>query len=192
MGSEMSRANAVPIAGQKYRVPLDAIRNSDGLPLAAAASAGEFGLVVAGWGAGGELLVGEDSNNNTKTSDATFTFPVPPDFYAGTGEAIGAARSLVLKVRARVSAVRATSCTLDAEVYDSNDEGGVGADRNATAAQNINATGWATVSYTITLGSIEPGDALTVALRAVNNDSGGSSNGRVEIGAVWFEATTLM
>lgn len=190
--SLVSRDYAVPVSGQKYRVGLDAIKDSAGLPLAAAASAGEFGLVVGGWGTGGEMLVGEDSNNNTKTSDATFTLAVPPDFYSGTGEQIGAARSLVLKARARVSAVRATSCTLDAEVYDSNDEGGVGADRCATAAQNINSATWTTVSFTITLGSIDPGDALTVALRAVNNDSGGSSNGRVEIGAVWFEATTRM
>lgn len=189
----MQRSEAVPEGSQVLRMRLQDARQSDGQPLAAAASAGEFGYEVGGWGTGGAVLAGEVASGNTKTDDLRLEVPVPQNLYTDTGEVLGDARSLKLRFRARVSVVLATAATLDIEAYKVDDEGArTGSDLYSGAAQNVNSTSWADIDFTISLGTLSPGNMLDVVVRGIANDSSGANSGRIEIGDIELVATTVM
>lgn len=180
----VTRAACQPETSQKVGFALAGARNDDGQPVAAAASAGKFGFEVGGVGVGGTLLVGEGASGNTKTSEARLEIVLPQNYEPGS--------AVSLRVHARVDLVLNTAATIDAEVYMSDDEGGVSADLNTTAAQNVNSATFTTLVFAINGASLSPGDTLEIYLVAVANDSGGTTNGRIEIGSVWLVTTTRM
>lgn len=189
----LQRSEAVPEGSEVLRMRLADARQSDGQPLAAAASAGEFGYEVGGWGTGGSLIVGEVANGNTKTDDLRLEIPIPQNLYTGTGEIVGDARSLKLRMRAHVDVVVNTAATLDIEAYKLDDEGArTGSDLYAGSAQDVNTTSWADIDFTISLGTLSPGDMLEVVVRGIANDSSGANSGRIEIGDIQLLATTVM
>jgi len=164
--------------------PLQNIRGSAGLPLAAAASAGQFGFVVGGWGTGGSVLEGEAASGNTKTSNASLIFFLPQNYEAAT--------DITLKIKARTSVVLATASTLDVQAYKSDENGGVGSDLCTTAAQSINSATWAEISFTITGTTLNPGDMLEVYIQCVADDSTGANAGKSQIGNINFVSSTRM
>ena len=67
--------------------------------------------------------------------------------------------------------VASSSCTIDAEVYRSDETGGVGSDICATALQSINNLTAASKDFTITPTSLVAGDMLDVRIAIATNDS---------------------
>lgn len=171
-------------ANQTLRQALSSVREEDGLHLAATASAGSFGYAVGGAGVGGALLVGEAANNNTKTSIGRLEIALPQNYEAGS--------ALSVVVRARANLVLNTAATVDIEAYRLDGEGGVSSDLNGTAAQNVNSTSWANLTFAVDGSTLSPGDVLELYLTAIANDAGGTTNGRIEIGGVHLVTTTRM
>jgi len=105
------------------------------------------------WSSGGRKWSAAGANNNTKTLVLAVPQLILPQGYAypgnidtDAGETV-AQSDIVLNIRAKVSASAATSQQIDAQVYVSDLEGGVGSDIVSTAAQNL-TTSWATYSFT--------------------------------------------
>lgn len=169
---------------QEIGLPLLMWRDDDGQPMAAAASAGKFGQSVGGWGTGGIMLVGELANANTKTDQAFFELVLPQNYETGT--------DLTVVVQARVGAALNTAATLDFEAYLSDENGGVGSDLCATAAQSVNSATWAEYSFTITGTTLAPGRTVELYMQGVANDSGGTTNNGIQIGRVYYKTSTRM
>lgn len=178
------RSDAKLETAQEIGVPLTALRDDDGQPMAAAASAGKFGLSAGGWGTGGMTVLGELANANTKTDDALLELVLPQNYEAGT--------DLTFKIVARVGAALNTTATLDVEAYLSDTNGGVGSDLCSTAAQACNSATWATYSFTIDGATLAPGRTLEVYLHGVANDSGGTTNNGIQIGRIYYTTSTRM
>ncbi len=63
------------------------------------------------------------------------------------------------------------ACTVDVEVYRRDKISGISADLCATAAQSINNLTYADKTFTITAGTLNPGDVLDVRLAITCNDA---------------------
>lgn len=185
------RSKVTPEASQPLTIPLVHWRDEDGAPLTPGTpSAGDFAIVLGGWGAGTAVLEGEAANNNTKTSTMTTTWAVPQNFEKSTYT--GAAKALSLVIPARVSVGAATSATLDVQVYKSDADGTVGSDLYTGAALDINSTSWANQTFSLVATNLEPGDELIVIVRAIVNDAGGTADAKAQIGQTKMVATTRM
>lgn len=182
--SNFQRANCVTETGQTIPLRLTQARDDDGQPMAAAASAGKFGLSVGGWGTGGMKIVGEAANANTKTDDMLIEVALPQNYEAGT--------DLTFAIVARVDTPLNTTATIDVEAYLSDTNGGVGSDLCSTAGQACNSATWATYTFTIAGATLAPGRTVEVYIRGVANDGGGTTNGKIEIGRVYYTTSTRM
>lgn len=138
--------------------------NADGSVLAAAASAGKFGYgVTLGTSFG---LVGEVSNNNSKTDDAIIEYVLPAWYVAG--------QNLTVTVNAGISTAGApTYATKSAQVlaYRTASNGTQGADIGPGAASAITVAG-ADIPFTITGTTLNPGDKVVFKLETVLHDTG--------------------
>lgn len=174
--------NNMPIESCTFGMPLSAIGQVSG----------DTGTRTTGdWSSGGQLWAGAGANNNTKTlvlALPQFTLPqgyaYPGGIDTDAGETLADA-DIVLNFRAKVSANAATSQQIDAQVYVSDLQGGVGSDIVSTAAQNL-TTSWATYSFTCDGTTLLIGSQLNAYMRAVVNDSGGAGTITAQIGAVWW------
>lgn len=125
----------------------------------------------------GAAVLGTQTNGGSTasaTEKAAFLFNVPATYEPGA--------ALTLRVRAKVSAARQVSATVDAVVKKLGDAA-LGSDVCATAAQAL-TTSFANYDFTITPTGIAPGDVLYVELALATDDTGGSTNGTPSIAAV--------
>lgn len=182
-----TRANAAAETNQTLRIPLTQARNADGTAISAAASAGKFGMASGGVGVGGFRLEGEAANNNTKTSTLLLCYAVPQNFNtSGT-------KALEVLISHKLSAVAATTATVDVEAYKSDKAGGVsGSDLCTTAAQAHNSGSLSDLAFTIDPSTLSPGDELIILVTSVVNDAGGAGSPKAYIGGLAARATTRM
>lgn len=118
--------------------------------------------------AAGSVVTGTTTNGGvTASASETCAFQVAlPDNYTD-----GAA--ITLRVRAKVSATRQVSQTVDAVVKQVQADGTLGSDINATAAINL-TTSYADHDFTITPTGLVAGDLLNVVLTLATDDTGGA------------------
>lgn len=110
---------------------------------------------------------------------ARFQFALPPEYEAG--------ETVTLRCHAGMkTTVADQSCTLDAVVYKSNDEAGIGADICATAAQSINSLSDADIDFTITPTGLTAGDVLDVRLDVAYHDDATGTAVIAQIGKISF------
>jgi len=163
-------------AVRAHGVPLTALRKSaaakDDLPDAADAT--ELGLADTQ----GSTVKGTTTNNTTASEKAAVRVALPADYVDG--------QAVTLRVRAKVSAARQVSATVDAVVKECGDS--LGADVCATAAQTL-TTSFVNYDFTITPTDLVAGDELNIELALATNDTGGSTNGYPEISHVEVRTT---
>ena len=127
----------------------------------------------------GAPLVGTTTNGGataTASESAVWLVPLPHSYAGG---------ALSVRVRAKVSAVRGTSATIDAVVKELAD-GAVGSDLVETAAQSINSTTYANKDFVVTPTGLAAGDTLVVQITAATNDTTAAVNGAANVAAVWL------
>ncbi len=149
----------------KQGVPLTELRTTAAMKdtLADAPSGATLGL----GDAAGSLLTGSQTNNTTANQSASFVYNIPNNYVPGA--------NLTVTVRAKVSAARQVSATVDVVAKAVGDTG-VGSDICATAAQNL-TTSYADYAFVITGTGLVPGQQLVIDVFLATNDTGGSTNG---------------
>lgn len=179
------RAGAFQEDNQRINIPLSRIKNADLTPLAAAASAGKFGIIAGGFGVGTIKLEGEAASGNTKTSDGSDDLGMPQNYVATT--------PLVLEAQAKVTATPATSAQLSMQAYKSDGNGGVtGANLVTSGSPATLTNAWGAKSFTINGSSLSPGDELVYFLRSVVDDTTGGTGAKANIGKIDFKLSTKM
>lgn len=144
--------------------------------------AGDFELADGGWGTGTLTMLGSVAQNTTQTNTQWREFVLPPEYRAD--------EDVKLVVHAEYSgAGTAGTCTVDVEVYEMGDDGTVGADLCATAAQSLtNAFGDKT--FTITDTSLAPGDRLRVFVRTSVQETADAGPLQAVIGSTRMQLDT--
>jgi hypothetical protein len=139
-------------------------RNADGSALAAAAAAGKFGAAIT---LGTSFaLVGEVSNNNTKTDDALIEYTLPPNYVAGS--------NVTVTVNVSISTAGAPTYatkTVQVKAYLVAPAGTMGADIGPGAASAITVAG-ADVPFVVTGTTLVPGNKLLFELEGILHDTG--------------------
>ena len=109
-------------------------------------------------------------SEDLKTAGATdkkaaILVSLPPEYRAG--------EDVSIRAKAKMSTAQAdTSATLDFSVYEYSDPT---TDLVATAAQDMNSTTAAELTYTITSTGLAPGDRLLIVMTAAVNDNASGS-----------------
>jgi hypothetical protein len=161
-----------------YSIPLTEMRvTGTGALLgdSAGTPSGAFGLTVGTFGSASPILVGEAASAASVTNKCRCLTPLPVEYVAG--------QTVTLRVHARITGDVEVAQTIDVVVHKSDKEAGVSADLCATAAQTL-TDAFADYDFTITPSGLAPGDMLDVELTGVANDTGGTANKLIEIGAV--------
>ena len=149
----------------EYRVPTNAFRVWDAIttnPVSAATN-DDLGLLTGTWGSSVNKITAGDCKAATTTRHIYFSIPVPPNYDDG--------QTIQLRVRAKMETTLSDgTCTIDATAYIAND-GTLTSDLVATAAQSMNSLTAANYDFTLSSGSIDPGDLLEVRLTVACVDS---------------------
>lgn len=138
----------------------------------------DLSLVGGTFGTGVPSLQTDDFGGTTTTQYARAQIPLPADYVAG--------QTVTLRFHAGILTTIADDvCTLDVECYKSDEETLVdAADICATTIQNINVLTMADFDFTITPGTLSPGDMLDVRIVVVGTDVGNLGVMKGCIGAV--------
>jgi hypothetical protein len=166
----LTRANILAQAElQPFSIPLTQWRVWDAFAtnLPAAAATDDLGLVGGTWASASPTLQSVDFGGTSTTAYARAQIILPWEYESG--------QSVTLRFHAGMLVVADASCTLDAVVYKTNEEAGIGADICATAAQSINSATFADIDFTITATSLSPGDTLDVRIEVAGTDAGNAS-----------------
>lgn len=177
-GADATNAVAkADVAGRVVKVPfpLTELRK----PAAMKDALGDTpGTSILGVGdAAGSVLTGSTTHGgttNSATEKASFIHRLGPDYVAGA--------AVTVRLRAKVSAARQVSATVDMTCKKIAD-GALGADICATAAQNL-TTAYVDYDFTITPTTLAAGDQLQVDITLATDDTGGSSDGAPTISEI--------
>lgn len=185
------------LGGRKYFQMRRGIDLND-LVNVSAAGAGAWTLVHGGWASPTVYGHGETSNNNAKTVDLQHALRLHELFVSTDSVLPGdAATALILEVtvKCRLTGTPATSGTLDLTAFRSTKNAGVdtaigsSGELVTTGPQDLKAVAantWQTIVFEVDVSEVGENDVLNLVLRGVNNDTGGTGGGRIEIGDVEF------
>lgn len=161
------------------------------------AGAGAWTVDPGDWSDPVRFGAGEVSNNNTKTLDLILEVEVPLTKItpASNPGQIASATAVPMQVvvEARLTGTPATAANLDCSVFKLDRRGGkdttigTSGELVTTSPQNLLTPGanvWATYTFTVDADDLVGGDKVSIALRGVNNDTGGTGGGAIQIGAV--------
>lgn len=171
------RADLTAQTGQKYYRELTLLRTLAGLPLDGTGGAGLFAVsTTATFGSPAAIsLIGESTQNNTKTDAYEFEFTLPPEYVAGG--------AITVNVTANVSGsgTLGTTKTLTCDAFKvAAADGTVGS--NLGPAAQVLATGAATTkSFTVTPTGLVAGDKLLIQVQASINETGNVSPIQVNV-----------
>jgi hypothetical protein len=149
---------------QRLELSLLTGRGNGGLVFTATKTASQFAIVEGGTGVG--TLVGEDAQNNTKTSYGIWDVILPFNYVAAT--------NLTVTAKAKSAAVAGgttVSGTVDVEAFECSESGTVGADICATAAQADTDT-LADYAFTITGTGLVAGDRVRLIVKMTTTEGG--------------------
>lgn len=159
----------------EYKIPLENCKLPTLLQLAATAASGVPGLSAGTFGSASPQLIGNACSGNTKTDICRFTWALPPEYVA--------AGDVKVRIHADITGDLQVSQKVDVVAHESDDESGVGADLCATAAQSV-TTSWADYDFVITATGLVAGDLLDIEVSMLADDTGGTANKLIEIGAI--------
>ncbi len=162
------------------QIPLQDFKKTDLVtPLPTAGDATSIGLVAGTHGTNGPSLQGTDVTGLTATTTevARMLLALPADYVDGG--------DLILRCHAgMLTTVADTSATLDCQVYETDEEAGIGSDLCGTVAQNINDLVLADIDFTIDGTGCVAGDVLDLELTTVSIQTGTATETIPIIGAV--------
>lgn len=146
-------------------LPLLGFHATTGAALGASATGGAFGYSIT---LGTSFaLIGETSNNSSKTDDALFEFVLPSWYVAG--------QNLTVTVNAAISTAGSptyTTKTVQIKAYRTVNAGTQAADIGPGTATAITVAG-ADVTFAITGTTLNPGDRIVFELEGILHDSAG-------------------
>lgn len=178
LGGDAYAAALVKAASRvtKVGIALNALVKTNAMKtvLADTPSANLLGLGAAA----GSVVTGTQTNNTSVTETASFIFPLPSDYVAGS--------PITIRIRGKVSAARFVACTV-VPVVKTIIDGVLGA--NIGPAAQALPLAYADLDFVVTPAGLVAGQQLQVDLTVVNNDTGGNSNGTATISEVSVRST---
>jgi hypothetical protein len=182
--ADIARSKLAQNANAVYHVPWGDFRVHDAIQtLLPAPSANDdlgFPTSVA-MGTVSPYIGTADLKATTTTCYARFQFALPPEY--------DPAQTVTLRIRASmVTTVADATATIDAQVYECDRAGGVGADICATAAHDMNSLDAADYSFTITPTNLVAGDKLDIRIAIAVTDA---ATGTAVIGRIYEVAMLL-
>ena len=166
----IARSSLVQDDLQNYVIPFRDWRIADNLSslIPATAASDDLGMDGETFGTETPFLVTSDAKATTVTQYGRFQFALPPEYVSG--------QSVRIQVKAGMkTTISDGTATVDFQVYESDDDGGVGADLCATAAQSINSLTQATLNFDVTATSLAAGDLLDCRMTVAITDSATST-----------------
>lgn len=162
---ELTRADHVQDSNVEFPVKLTDGRVFDsGAVLPTTAASDDLGIGAGAAGTQGLYLTTSDAKATTVTQKALFEIDVPYEFDAG--------KTFQIVVNGEMdTTISDGTATVDLNVYKVAAAGTHSADLCATVAQNINSLTAADVTFSITSGSLNPGDKLHVYVTIAITDS---------------------
>lgn len=128
-------------------------------------------------GTNGIVLTTGDVQGLSVTRYARFQVVLPFEYVAGS--------ALVMRVVGRITdGAAAVASTVDMEVYREDGTGVATSDICSLAAQSMNALSDTTVNFTVSSGTLLPGDVLNCRIAGIVNDTGGVDPCTLRIGRV--------
>ncbi len=168
MGGRTLDSTIAPAANGLYAtaLPLLHASNSDGSTVAAAASAGKFGLTVTL--ATGTFLVSQAANSTTVSPIALFDVVLPRNYVAG--------QNITVTINCQYVLGGGTigTHTINANAYRTANDGTQGADMINVSAGSVAAAA-GDVAFTIVGTTLNPGDRVILKAAMVISDTGGSA-----------------
>ena len=152
---------------QEQNIQLTEMKVHDAMStvLPAAAANDDMGLITGTPGTDGPTLQGVDFGGTSSDEKTSFEYVLPLGYKAGG--------TITLRLRGAVlTTLSDDTCTIDAEVWLADEDGAVGSDICATAAQSINSLTIADKDFTITPTGLVPGDKLIIRLAFICTDAG--------------------
>jgi len=141
-----------------------------------AAGTDDLGYVPGTWATASPMINSITSSGTTVAEYGRFRVKLP-ESYVSAGR-------VQIKCHCQVEVQANVSAELDIVVYESDKEGGIGADLNTTAAKNINAVAWADVTFEITATGLVAGDELDCRLHVALDDTAGANACIANIGKI--------
>ena len=150
----------------EYKVPVTNFRVWDAVASnpVSSASSDDLGLLTGTWGTNPvRITAGDCKAIGATTRRIYFSVPVPANYDDG--------ETMQIRIRAKMETTIAdNSCTVDLEAYIGND-GTLTSDLVATSAQSMNSLTASNYDFTLSTGSVEPGDLIECRLTIVCNDA---------------------
>lgn len=176
-----TRSNLTQDANAVFAIPWTDFRVWDALATNLPGTAANDDLALDGgtWATNTPCLTAGDvkATSTAASRYARFQFQLPVEYDAGA--------SVTLRLHAGMkTTVADQSCTVDAVVYKSDQEAGLGADLCATAAQSMNSLTDADLDFTITPTGLTAGDVLDIRLDINYHDDATGTAVIPQIGAV--------
>jgi hypothetical protein len=167
-------------SGREYPIVPTDWRVHDALqtPLPSSGSADDLLLIGGAHGTNTPLIKSYDVKAlGALTLYARTLFRLPPE-YVAAGEAF-------IRTRAKMeTTVADVTATIDFTIYKSNEEGGLGSDLVSTVAQDINSLSYANQTFTLSTGTLLPGNLLDIRMAVAINDAATATAVIAAIGAV--------
>ena len=133
-----------------------------------------MGLVGNTVGTNAAYLNGSPSNNNTRTETIRCFYSLPECWVPG--------ESIYFRFHAHTGVVLNVSASLDLNAYKMDGDKTIGSDLVLTVAQDCNQTAFQIETFEVDGSGLVVGDCLDLLLTASGDDTGGSANGRIEVG----------
>lgn len=167
--AKMAQENAVPfpLLTRGWQV------HDSGALLPATAAADDLGITIGTLGTAPPALVSSDAASTTVTQYARQSFVVPPEYQTG--------QTIQLVANVAMATISDDTATLDAQIYSSDKEGGVGSDICATAAQSVNSATATDYTFAITGSGLAAGAILDIRLTVAITDAATGSGVTMEI-----------
>lgn len=163
---DLARSNLVQDDLSEYAVPFTAFRVWDdfnALPPGTAAN-DDLAIIEGTFGTDGKTLQGIDAGGTTETQRVGLQYTLPVEYVSG--------QTVQVRVRAGMLTISDGTATVDVECYKQDDDGGVGSDICATAAQSCNSQTKADLDFTITATGLAAGDVLDLRITTAVTDAG--------------------
>jgi len=153
----LARTSFLQEDAARLKLPWDGWRVHDALQtnLPGTAASDDLALTGGTFGSASPSLQTGDVKTTTVTMRARCQISLPHTYVAG--------ETVTLRLRAgMLTTVCDGAGTIDAEVYRSNDEAGIGSDLCTTSATTIKSLTLANKDFTITPATLAPGDTLDI------------------------------
>ena len=174
--ADILRTQLLQQDAQAYGIPLTALRVWDALQtnLPATAATDDLAIITGTLGTDVPTIQSSDGKATTITQYARFQFALPVEYVA--------AETVTLRLRGgMITTISDTTATVDVQAYKSDVDGASGSDLCSTSAISINSLTKANCDFTISSGSLSPGDLLDVRVAVAITDS---ATGTAVIGEV--------